>query len=143
MAQGISVEDLLAQASLLKANIDALQKIVNDLNDALSSVTSAKEAVGLIKKGQGEFLMALDRRGNVIVKVNGLENTKVLIHLGLNYYAEVGVDKAEEILNQREAELKKSLESANVELAKNVEAYNEVATILNQIQEELRRQQQK
>jgi prefoldin alpha subunit len=138
MAQ-VTVDDLLAQASVLKANIDYLQKLANDLTDALASVASAKETVKLLKEKQQDALMAADRRGNLLLRVTGLDSTKVLVHLGLSYYAEVSPEKAEEILNLREQELRKTLEGVNAELAKNLEAYNEIVAILQRIEEEAKR----
>ncbi|MCQ4337066.1 MAG: prefoldin subunit alpha [Sulfolobales archaeon] len=138
MAQ-VSVEDLLAQASALRNNIDYLQRLANDVADALASIASAKEAINALKNMSGDTLIAADKRGNLILKVGSIDSSKVLVHLGLNYYAEVTAEKAEDILTKREQELKAALERINNELAKNVQAYNEITSILQSIEEEARR----
>ncbi|MCG2888223.1 MAG: prefoldin subunit alpha [Sulfolobales archaeon] len=138
MAQ-VSVEDLLAQASALRNNIDYLQRLANDVADALASIASAKEAINALKNMSGDTLIAADKRGNLILKVGSIDSSKVLVHLGLNYYAEVTSEKAEDILTKREQELKAALERINNELAKNVQAYNEITSILQSIEEEARR----
>lgn len=138
MAQ-VSVEDLLAQASALKNNIDYLQRLANDVADALASLASAKEAINALKNMSGDTLIAADKRGNLMLKLGSIDSSKVLVHLGLNYYAEVTSEKAEDILTKREQELKAALERINNELAKNVQAYNEITSILQSIEEEARR----
>ncbi|MDT7899102.1 prefoldin subunit alpha [Sulfolobales archaeon SCGC AB-777_J03] len=138
MAQ-VSVEDLLAQASALKNNIDYLQRLANDVADALASIASAKEAINALKNMSGDTLIAADKRGNLMLKLGSIDSSKVLVHLGLNYYAEVTSEKAEDILTKREQELKAALERINNELAKNVQAYNEITSILQSIEEEARR----
>ncbi len=105
----------------------------------MASVASAKETVKLLKEKPQDALMAADRRGNLLLRVTGLDSAKVLVHLGLSYYAEVPPEKAEEILNLREQELRKTLEGVNAELAKNLEAYNEIVAILQRIEEEAKR----
>jgi prefoldin, archaeal alpha subunit/eukaryotic subunit 5 len=138
MAQ-VSVEDLLAQASALRNNIDYLQRLANDVADALASIASAKEAINALKNVSGDALIAADKRGNLMLKLGSIDSSKVLVHLGLNYYAEVTSEKAEDILTKREQELKAALERINNELAKNVQAYNEITSILQSIEEEARR----
>ncbi|MCI4455449.1 MAG: prefoldin subunit alpha [Sulfolobus sp.] len=138
MAQ-VSVEDLLAQASVLKNNIDYLQRLANDVADALASIASAKEAINALKNMSGDTLIAADKRGNLMLKVSSIDSSKVLVHLGLNYYAEVTSEKAEDILTKREQELKAALERINNELAKNIQAYSEITSILQSIEEEARR----
>ena len=138
MAQ-VSVEDLLAQASALKNNIDYLQRLANDVADALASIASAKEAINALKNMSGDTLIAADKRGNLMLKLGSIDSSKVLVHLGLNYYAEVTSEKAEDILTKREQELKAALERINNELAKNVQAYSEITSILQSIEEEARR----
>jgi prefoldin alpha subunit len=135
----VSVEDLLAQASALKNNIDYLQRLANDVADALASIASAKEAINALKNMSGDTLIAADKRGNLMLKLGSIDSSKVLVHLGLNYYAEVTSEKAEDILTKREQELKAALERINNELAKNVQAYNEITSILQSIEEEARR----
>jgi len=138
MAQ-VSVEDLLAQVSALRNNIDYLQRLANDVADALASIASAKEAINALKNTSGDTLIAADKRGNLMLKVSPIDSSKVLVHLGLNYYAEVTSEKAEDILTKREQELRAALERINNELAKNVQAYNEITSILQSIEEEARR----
>jgi len=138
MAQ-VSVEDLLAQASALRNNIDYLQRLANDVADALASIASAKEAINALKNMSGDTLIAADKRGNLMLKLGSIDSSKVLVHLGLNFYAEVTSEKAEDILTKREQELKAALERINNELAKNVQAYNEITSILQSIEEEARR----
>lgn len=136
----ISLEDLLAQAEALKSYIDNLQKTYSELQDSISSIDASLQALKELQNGQ-EILMLGDRKGNIIFKIQGVEKSKVLVHLGLEYYAEVDIDVATRILNDKKAELTNVLNSVGRELEKSLEAYNEIAEILNQAQQQLQAQQ--
>jgi len=137
----ISVEDLLVQADVLKKYIDYLQKTYAELQDNIMSIDSSLQALKEIQNSQ-ELLMIGDRKGNIIFKIQGIERAKVLVHLGLDYYAEVDPAVAEKILSDKKTELSNALNSVQKELAKSVEAYNEIAEILNQIQQQQLQAQQ-
>ena len=135
----ISLEDLLAQADALKKYIDYLQKTLAELQDNIISIDSSLQALKEIQNSQ-ELLMIGDKRGNIIFKLQGIEKAKVLVHLGLDYYAEVDPSVAERILNDKKAELSNALNELQRELAKSLEAYNEITELLNQIQQQLQQQ---
>ena len=135
----VSIEDLLAQADALKKYIDYLQKTYAELQDNIMSIDSSLQALKEIQNSQ-ELLTIGDKRGNIIFKLQGIEKAKVLVHLGLDYYAEVDPSLAEKILNDKKTELSGVLNDVQRELAKSVEAYNEITEVLNQIQQQLQQQ---
>lgn len=135
----VSIEDLLAQANELKKYIDYLQKTYSELQDNLLSIDSSLQALKELQNSQ-ELLMVGDKRGNIIFRLQGIEKTKVLVHLGLDYYAEVEPSFAEKLLNEKKTEFSNLLNSVQKELAKSLEAYNEIAEILNQAQQQLQQQ---
>ncbi|QGR17080.1 prefoldin subunit alpha [Sulfurisphaera ohwakuensis] len=138
----VSLEDLLAQADALKKYIDYLQKTYAELQDNIMSIDSSLQALKELQNSQ-ELLMVGDKRGNVIFKVQGIDKAKVLVHLGLEYYAEVDPDFATKVLNDKKTELSSVLSNVEKELAKSLEAYKEIADILNQAQQQLQAQQNK
>lgn len=131
----ISIEDLLAQAELLKRQIDDLQKAQTELADSLASIRSAKDSIEELKKQQ-ELLVASDKRGYVMFKVQQQPQEKVLVYLGLSYYAEVDLQTAIKILESREEELNKSLQDINAKLTESVNTYSQISEILRSIQQQ-------
>ncbi|TRM81227.1 prefoldin subunit alpha [Sulfolobus sp. D5] len=138
----ISLEDLIAQADYLRKYIDSLQKTQLEILDSLSSVDSAKQAIEEMKKGGNpQMMMFLDKKGYALVKVNGATVDKIIIHLGLSYYAEVSPDDAVKILDKKKDELEKAAQTLNNELQKAADTYNQIVDILNQIQQAAAKQQ--
>jgi len=135
----VSIEDLLAQADALKKYIDYLQKTYTELQDNVMSVDSSIQALKELQNSQ-ELLMVGDKKGNIIFKLQGIEKAKVLVHLGLEYYAEVDPSFAEKVLNDKKAEFSSILNNVQKELTKSLEAYNEIAELLNQAQQQLQAQ---
>ncbi|WP_240938777.1 prefoldin subunit alpha [Metallosphaera hakonensis] len=132
----VSLEDLLAQADALRKEIDALQKLRDEIYESLNSVKSAKEAINLIK-GQGKDLMlSADRRGFILLTVTEIPASKVLVNLGLGYYAEMAPEHASKILDEREDQLNKSLQEVTNRLNTSVNAYSQIAEILNRAQQQ-------
>ncbi|BFH74388.1 prefoldin subunit alpha [Sulfurisphaera javensis] len=138
----VSLEDLLAQADALKKYIDYLQKTYAELQDNIMSIDSSLQALKELQNNQ-ELLMVGDKKGNIIFKVQGVDKAKVLVHLGLEYYAEVDPEFATKVLSDKKAELSSLLSNVEKELAKSLEAYKEIADILNQAQQQLQAQQSK
>ncbi|QKR00937.1 prefoldin subunit alpha [Metallosphaera tengchongensis] len=130
----VSLEDLLVQADSLKKEIDALQKLRDEVLESLGAVKSSKEALNILKAQNKEMLLSVDRRGFVILKVTEIPSDKVLVNLGLGYYAEIPPEDASKILDNREEQLNKSLQEITNRLNTVVNAYSQIAEILNRAQ---------
>ncbi|BBD72554.1 hypothetical protein HS1genome_0943 [Sulfodiicoccus acidiphilus] len=131
----VSVDQLVAQAEQLRDYINRLQNMVRELTDSLISIESSKEAIGLLGSGGRELLLATDRKGYVILEGVTVSLGKVLVNLGMNYYVEVDPKTGVEMLNKEEESVKTNIQTLQEELSKSVSAYNEIAAILNQIQQ--------
>jgi len=100
-AQAVNARMLAQQIAGLQRQINGLQQLVEEFSGRLAIVRAAREAVSKLKeKGEAEVLVTADMEGNALfkAKVSG----KPIIHLGLNVYAEVPFEKAEEILSEKE-----------------------------------------
>jgi len=128
------IEYLYEQATALKQYIDALQKRLTDISEAIESIRASKQALQELQKEGGEFLLFGDRRGNIVFKVGNIDKQKVLIHIGLEYYAEVEPSYAQKILDEREQELNGVYNSIQTELSKSIDAYNQIVSVLSQFQ---------
>ena len=130
----INVEALYQEAATLKEYIDSLQKTLNEVLDSIDSIRASKSAIDEIAKQNQEFLLIGDRKGNVIFKVGNINNVKVIVHLGLQYFVEVDPQTAKRILDDKEKELNDYSKALQAELAKSLDAYNQLAQVLAAIQ---------
>jgi|ECHvirMinimDraft_2_1075157.scaffolds.fasta_scaffold00042_17 prefoldin, archaeal alpha subunit/eukaryotic subunit 5 len=138
----VSIDQLVAQAEQLRDYINRLQNMVKELTDSLISVESSKEAINLLTSEGRELLLAMDRKGYVILEGVSVSLGKVLVNLGMNYYVEVEPKVGIEMLNKEEEGIKANIQSLQDELSKSVNAYNEIAGILSQIQQAERQQEE-
>jgi len=81
----VSIDQLVAQAEQLRDYINRLQNMVKELTDSLISVESSKEAINLLTSEGRELLLAMDRKGYVILEGVSVSLGKVLVNLGMNY----------------------------------------------------------
>ncbi|MEM0262965.1 MAG: prefoldin subunit alpha [Saccharolobus sp.] len=132
----ITLEDLIMQADSLRRYIESLQRAQTEILDSINSIESAKQAIESMKSGSNkEIMLFIDKKGYVMTRVNEISSDKLMIHLGLSYYAEVDPDTASRILDKRKEELNKAAQSLNNELQKAASTYNQIVDILNQIQQ--------
>ncbi|BDC19802.1 prefoldin subunit alpha [Acidianus sp. HS-5] len=129
----VSLDDLLAQAQLLKKQIDDLSAARAELSDSVASIEAAKASIQELKTQQ-EMLVSTDKKGYLMFKIDPQPPQKVLVYLGLSYYAEVDMDTALKILDDRENELKEAFTGLDKKLAESKDAYDQIVDILNQIQ---------
>jgi prefoldin alpha subunit len=95
---------------LLREQIDALQAYLQQLIQARDSVAKAIDSIKAVNNTEGSIMVYLDPHMNVAIMVNPVERDKMLVHLGLNVYAKVGLEEALRILEDRRAKLDKAVE---------------------------------
>ncbi len=128
----VSLEALLAQLAELRKYIDAIQAQINQVSAELTEIKSSEDAIAELKtKSPDEILAPADRRGHVMIRAQPVSKDKVVAHIGLNYYAEVSLEKATEILLTKEKELKNVLNELQNELARVVNYYQQLEAIVN------------
>jgi prefoldin alpha subunit len=133
--QVISVEQLLVEVERLKRSIDTLQSALLEINESILSIDSAKKSIEIMKsQDKYEFLVTIDKKGYLVGKINNILKDKVLVRLGSKFYVEIDLENALKILERREEELKKVSQSLQAELAKQLQYYNQLVDLLNQIQ---------
>ncbi len=130
----VSFEALLAQLSELRKYIDALQNQLNQVQEELNEIRSSINALTEFKgEGVTEFLAPADRRGYVLIKASPHHVDRVITHVGLEYYAELSLDKAFEVLSSREKEYKDIAEELQKELVKALNHYEKLENLVNSI----------
>jgi len=130
----VSFEALLAQLSELRKYIDALQNQLNQVQEELNEIRSSINALTEFKgEGITEFLAPADRRGYVLIKASPHHVDRFITHVGLEYYAELSLDKAFEVLSSREKEYKEIAEELQKELVKALNHYEKLENLVNSI----------
>lgn len=130
----MSFEALLAQLTELKKYIDALQNQLTQVQEELNEIKSSINALTEFKnEGVSEFLAPADRRGYVLIKASPHYVDRVITHVGLEYYAELSLDKAFEVLINREKEYKDIADELQKELVKALNHYERLENLVNSI----------
>ena len=94
----------------MREQIDALQAYLQQLIQARDSVAKAIDSIKAVNSTEGSIMVYLDPHMNVAIMVNPVERGKMLVHLGLNVYAKVGLEEALRILEDRRVKLDKAVE---------------------------------
>jgi|BEDMetMinimDraft_2_1075160.scaffolds.fasta_scaffold00045_16 prefoldin alpha subunit len=129
----VSLDELLAEAEQLKRYINDLQDAIDSITESIASIEASKQA--LQNLNAKDSLISLDKKNFALVRSEGLKADSVLVYLGLNYYAEVKVEEAIKLLDKRKEMLGTSAQSLEDELAKSVDAYNNILALLNEIRQ--------
>ena len=66
-----------------------------------------------------------------MIKAAPLIRDKVITHVGLEYYVELTLDKAIEVLSKKENDIKKAIEALQAELNNAVRYYRQLQAIIN------------
>ncbi len=69
----------------------------------------AMDSIKAVNTTKGSILVYLDPHMNVAITANPVEKDKMLVHIGLNVYAKVGLEEALRILEDRRARLDKAV----------------------------------
>jgi len=132
--QVVSFEALLAQLTELKKYINALQDQLNQVQEELNEIKSSINALTEFKNEKvSEFLAPADRRGYVLIKALPQNVDRVITHIGLEYYAELSLDKAFGVLTNREKEYRGIAEDLQKELVRALNHYEKLENLVNSI----------
>lgn len=132
--QAVSFEALLAQLAELRKYIEALQNQINQVQEELNEVKSSMNALSELKNaGVREFLAPADRRGYVLIRASPQDVDRVITHIGLEYYAELPLNKAIEVLSSREKEYRGVADELQRELVRAVKHYERLENLVNSI----------
>lgn len=105
------------QLLALQEQIANLQAVIAQLEAAINNLNAASDSVDAIVKGPEEVVFPLDPGFNVYVRGRPLNNDRFIVHVGLNYYAEMDASNALKVISRRRGILERSLNSARERLA--------------------------
>lgn len=125
------VESLVAELAEIRKYIESLQNTISQLASELQEIRLSKSALeALSGRRDVDTLISLDRRGHTYVRGLITEVKSVVAHIGSNYYAEVPVEVAVKLLNEKEGDVMRALQSVEGELNKVVSYYQQLQEAL-------------
>jgi len=136
----IPLESLIAELSEVRKYIDALQAQINQLTVELNEIGNSRNFISEIKSGAREIIVPTDRRGYVLTKARLEFTDKVIVHVGLDYYVEVPLEKAMDVLVNIEKDLRDTINTLQRELNNATIYYQQLQSIVNKALEQARTQ---
>ena len=129
----VPLESIIAELGEVKKYIDSLQAHIDQITSELNEISSSRNFLSELKTSKPkELIVPTDRRGYVLAKVQPADLEKVLVHIGLDFYAEVGLEKASEILTTIEKDLKENIRTLQQELSRALNYYQYLQNIVSQ-----------
>jgi len=141
VSQQVDPTVIVAQIQALREQANRVQAFIAQLSSMRDNVVKSKEALEALKKGVESFIAYLDPGLNVAISVANNSGGTVFVNIGFNIYAKVGIDKAIEILSERERVLSRNIGEANKQLNELVNLHNQYQALLQSIVEQQRRGQ--
>ncbi|MEZ0290409.1 MAG: prefoldin subunit alpha [Sulfolobales archaeon] len=126
------IEALVAELGRVEEYIKVLQQNLGVILQEIEEIRLAREALEGIKTYQSqEVLIGVDRRGHIYIKGSIVSRDVVLTHIGGEYLTELPVDQALKILDEKESDLRKALESLTQEISEARQVYERLYNTLN------------
>ncbi len=137
----VPLDALIAQMAELRKYIESLQTQINQIQEEISELRASSNALSEFKSGKAEeILTPADRRGHILIKAKPISKETVITHVGLEYYVELPLDKAIEILSIKEKELKEASDELQRELIKVLNYYQKLENVVNTVLAQVKQQ---
>ena len=135
----VPLDALVAELGEVRKYIDALQNQLNQITSELNEVNNSKNFISELKTGSiDEVVIPADRRGYVLARAKPIDREKVIVHVGLEYYAELSLEKAMEILINIEKDLRNTLALIQRELNNATSYYQQLQALISKALEQAR-----
>ena len=139
MSQQVDPAVIMAQMQAIREQANRVQAFIAQLASMRDNVAKSREALEALKKGVDSFIAYLDPGLNVAINVADRSGGKVFVNIGFNIYAKVEIEKAIEILSERERILSRNIGEANRQLNELVKLHNQYQAILQSVVEQQRK----
>ncbi len=125
------ISAIQAQLAALQEEIAGVQAAIAQLEQALSNLARAADSIdGVVRWGESEVVFPLDPGFNAAVRGRPLEKDRFIVHLGLEYYAEVDSAIALKVIASRRGRVEESLNQARQRLAALTSLYERYRAML-------------
>lgn len=137
----VPLDALIAELGEIRRYIDSLQNQLNQVTSELNEVSNSKNFISELKTGSiEEVVIPTDRRGYVLTRAKPIDRDRVIVHIGLDYYAELPLEKAMEILITVEKDLRNTLALIQRELSNAANYYQQLQALVNKALEQARQE---
>ncbi len=131
-AQAISINEAIARLAELRRYIEAIQTQIDQVTAEIEEIRASTNALSELRKEHvSELFMPADSRGHIMIKVTPVTKERVLTHLGMEYFAELDLEKAMEVLSLKEKELRDVIKRLQEELDRVVTMYKQLQSAVN------------
>lgn len=131
--KAISLEEALAQLSLLENQLKQLQELVAELSARITRLSAIEDAIMNLEKGSNDSFIPLDTAGTVFVKGSIKPIERVLLHAGLDVFIELDKNKALEVIREEKSATSKLLDSYNRDLTQLTQYYVALRSAVEQV----------
>ncbi len=131
-AQAISVNEAIARLAELRRYMEAIQAQIDQVTAEIEEIKASTNTLSELRKEHvNELFMPTDSRGHIMIKVAPVTKERVLTHLGMEYFAELDLEKAMEVLSLKEKELRNVIKRLQEELNRVVTMYKQLQSAIN------------
>ncbi len=132
-AREITVQDALTQLAMLEDQLSQLQSIIAELSRRIAALAEAEEALELLSSSEkSEALVPLDEHRTIFVPAVVPRADEVLVHLGLDVYAFLPVNRATELVREYRMQLSRALDYYQRQFAALLNYYNSLRAAVEQ-----------
>ncbi len=107
---------VLAELAYLQSYAESLESAIASLSAALDSITVAKEAIKAIREHKCDELLIPIGADSYVYGALRLKD-KVVVHIGAGYYAELTLDEADKLYDERQKEVLNEINKLRAQLA--------------------------
>jgi len=140
--RAISLEEAIAQLSLLENQLKQLQELVAELSARITRLSTVEEALMSLEKGSDDSFIPLDATGTVFVKGLIKPIERVLLHAGLDVFIELDRGKALEVIREEKSATSKLLDNYNRDLAQLTQYYVALRSAVEQALQQAQQRRQ-
>jgi len=127
------LRSLVEQFEALKNYIGELQARLQVVLNELEEVRLSRSTLAQLREADNKsILVALDRRGHALVYAQIADKEHVVLALGGDLYARIPIERAIQVLTEREREIARAAGDIESEIKKVANLYNEVSKKLQQ-----------
>ncbi len=135
--RAITLDQALVLLSLMESEIEYLRKALSDIEARMSNLSSLKESLEEIRNGADDALIPVDAMSVALVKASIKPVERVVVSIGLGYFAELEYKRAIELVNSME----KRLQESYAEIAGYLQALlSQYESLAKQVESVVRRQ---
>lgn len=128
----VPLDALVSELAEARKYIEILGNQINQLSNELAEVIASREFISELNARKAkELIIPADRRGHVMIKATPLTEDRVITHVGLEYYVELPLDKAVEVLSKKESDIKRTIEALQTELDSAIRYYQQLQAVVN------------